>query len=391
MEKILQSQTPISMKNFTYLAIFLSLFALSCGSPASHLFGKRTAHEKYEDSLKDTGVADTPEGKQWLAASQASLSLAHPITIPYTLNGYFDPAVPRALGLSFQAKQGELVDFLLKKQAGTRLYAAIFRWDGTEYTAIASAEPDEASLQFEVEQGGQYVLRLQPAIGSAASYELEVRALPSLGFPVAGTRARVGSVWGDPRDGGKRLHEGIDIFAAKKTPVIAAADGYISSVKEGGLGGKTVNLRPAGKRYSLYYAHLDEQLVTTGQYVKKGDTIGTVGNTGNARTTPPHLHFGIYGYGGAVDPLPFVNRSQKKLVDVPPRQLAGNYLQVTKSAKASGATFKPQDRLIPLAVTASGYIAEDAYGKQLLAPFNVVKMVPVSRQASAVRVEGSAG
>ncbi len=43
---------------------------------------------------------------------------------------------------------------------------------------------------------------------------------------------------------------------------------------------------------------------TTGDVVAPGTPLGTVGNTGNARTTPPHLHYGIYGREGALDPLP---------------------------------------------------------------------------------------
>ncbi len=62
-------------------------------------------------------------------------------------------------------------------------------------------------------------------------------------------------------------------------------------------------------RQSLYYAHLDTQLVSSGERVRAGDTLGLVGNSGNARTTAPHLHFGIYVRGeGAVNPLPFVRR-----------------------------------------------------------------------------------
>ncbi len=74
-------------------------------------------------------------------------------------------------------------------------------------------------------------------------------------------------------------------------------------------------LRPEGKDYTLYYAHLDEQIVSNGQSVQKGDTLGLMGNTGNARSTPPHLHFGIYARGGAVDPLPFINPK----VQLPPK------------------------------------------------------------------------
>jgi hypothetical protein len=60
--------------------------------------------------------------------------------------------------------------------------------------------------------------------------------------------------------------------------------------------------------HSLYYAHLDRQTVAAGQRVRAGDTVGFVGNTGNARTTAPHLHFGVYRAGeGAVDPFPYVD------------------------------------------------------------------------------------
>ena len=61
----------------------------------------------------------------------------------------------------------------------------------------------------------------------------------------------------------------------------------------------------------LYYAHLDQQLVSPGERVNAGEIVGTVGNTGNARTTAPHLHFGIYAVGrGAIDPYWFIAPAQ---------------------------------------------------------------------------------
>lgn len=58
---------------------------------------------------------------------------------------------------------------------------------------------------------------------------------------------------------------------------------------------------------ALYYAHLDRHAVSRGDRVGTGDIVGYVGTTGNARGTPPHLHFGIYARGeGAIDPAPFV-------------------------------------------------------------------------------------
>jgi murein DD-endopeptidase MepM/ murein hydrolase activator NlpD len=130
-------------------------------------------------------------------------------------------------------------------------------------------------------------------------------------FPVAGNQSNVGSVWGDEREGGRRKHEGIDIFAAKGTPVVAISDGVIEYTGNDDIGGKTITLQPDDYEWEAYYAHLDVQYVSNGQRVKKGQLLGTVGNTGNARTTPAHLHFGIYTDNGAVDPLPYVKTSPK--------------------------------------------------------------------------------
>ena len=128
----------------------------------------------------------------------------------------------------------------------------------------------------------------------------------SMVFPVAGKRSIIGSFWGAARDGGKRKHEGIDIFARKGTPVVAVADGVVIEAGNTRRGGKTVWLRSFNNDFYYYYAHLNEQFVKGGQTVKKGDFLGSVGTTGNAKLTPPHLHFGVYSYSGAVNPLPHV-------------------------------------------------------------------------------------
>ncbi len=102
-------------------------------------------------------------------------------------------------------------------------------------------------------------------------------------------------------------HEGIDIFAALGTPVVAVADGVAWSAVEP-RGGNAVYLREAdGTQY--YYAHLDafaEQLSKLGSevQVKAGEVIGTVGATGNASGKAPHIHFEMRPQGGAkVDPF----------------------------------------------------------------------------------------
>jgi murein DD-endopeptidase MepM/ murein hydrolase activator NlpD len=141
----------------------------------------------------------------------------------------------------------------------------------------------------------------------------------TLVFPVAGKKSNVGSYWGEYREGNRR-HKGVDIFARKGTPVVAVSDGVVTLVDNGGKGGKCVWVKSADHPWTAYYAHLDKQKVYAGQTVKKGQVIGTVGNTGNARYTPSHLHFGIYTANGAVNPFPYIKRSPKITVQSPAKK-----------------------------------------------------------------------
>jgi murein DD-endopeptidase MepM/ murein hydrolase activator NlpD len=129
-------------------------------------------------------------------------------------------------------------------------------------------------------------------------------------MPVQGvTVQRVADTWGSPRSG-SRKHEGQDLFAPKGTPVVSATHGVVVRKGTGGLGGISVAVfGPGGRVY--YYAHLDRwaDSVEVGSVVQPGDLLGFVGNTGNARNTPPHLHFGVYSAGGAMDPLPMLRKA----------------------------------------------------------------------------------
>ena len=129
----------------------------------------------------------------------------------------------------------------------------------------------------------------------------------SLPIPVKGVSTRaVRDTFGAPRPG-DRTHQGIDIFAPRGTPVTSTTRGIVSRVGENSLGGMVVwVLGPAGDRH--YYAHLDSVAdIRPGQRVLPGDVLGTVGTTGNARGTPPHLHYGIYrSTAGAINPFPLL-------------------------------------------------------------------------------------
>jgi murein DD-endopeptidase MepM/ murein hydrolase activator NlpD len=111
--------------------------------------------------------------------------------------------------------------------------------------------------------------------------------------------------WHAPRSGG-RQHQGTDVFAPEGSPAYAVTDGVIDKWGNGGLGGISLWLRAAnGDRF--YYAHNTANVATVGTHVKAGDVIAYVGRTGNARTTPAHVHFESHpGGGAAANPYAFL-------------------------------------------------------------------------------------
>jgi peptidoglycan LD-endopeptidase LytH len=120
-------------------------------------------------------------------------------------------------------------------------------------------------------------------------------------------KQQIANTWHAPR-GTNRLHEGQDIFAAKGTPVLSATSGYVYNIGENNLGGQTVSVIGRGGRV-YYYAHLDAYApqLKEGDWVTTRTVLGYVGTTGNAQGTPPHLHFGVYSTGGAINPLPLLS------------------------------------------------------------------------------------
>lgn len=127
-------------------------------------------------------------------------------------------------------------------------------------------------------------------------------------IPVRSVKAkRIADTFGAPR-AGERLHQGQDIFAPRGTPVYSATEGYVWRVGENRLGGNNVLVLGASGRV-YYYAHLERHApdLKVGDEVTTDTILGFVGNTGNAKGTPPHLHFGIYTPNGAINPLPLFN------------------------------------------------------------------------------------
>jgi len=151
-----------------------------------------------------------------------------------------------------------------------------------------------------------FVVHVAQLYGKAPDQRLEM--------PVQGvSKSQIADSWHAPRDG-NRIHEGQDIFAPRGTSVLSATEGYVLQVGENKLGGHTISVMGAGGRI-YYYAHLDSYAphIASGDHVTPQTILGSVGTTGNAAGTPPHLHFGVYGTGSALNPLPLLtDRPQER-------------------------------------------------------------------------------
>jgi murein DD-endopeptidase MepM/ murein hydrolase activator NlpD len=125
-----------------------------------------------------------------------------------------------------------------------------------------------------------------------------VLAPSGLAIPVAGqTPESLVDTYTQARAGGARVHDAIDIMAPAGTPVVSATEGVVEKLylSRGG-GGITVYVRSPDRRWTYYYAHLQEYApgLTEGQRVARGDRLGSVGSTGNANPAGPHLHFAVH-------------------------------------------------------------------------------------------------
>jgi murein DD-endopeptidase MepM/ murein hydrolase activator NlpD len=165
-------------------------------------------------------------------------------------------------------------------------------------------------------EAAQFALRPAPLEGSAlvvpkpddpdapATPRIELDPVKDLRarhltLPVEGATHRdLSDSFNDARSAGK--HEAIDILAPRNTPVVATEDGRIARLFTSRLGGLTIYEFDPTTTYCYYYAHLDRygDDLQQGQNVRRGQTIGYVGTTGNAPKNTPHLHFAIFKLTG---------------------------------------------------------------------------------------------
>lgn len=118
------------------------------------------------------------------------------------------------------------------------------------------------------------------------------------------TRMASGFGWrNDPFTKARKFHNGMDFTAPQGTPIYASGDGVVLRADDASSGyGKHIRINH-GYGYVTLYAHLHEYKVKVGQKVKRGDIIGTVGNTG--RSQAPHLHYEIIKDGEHINPIHF--------------------------------------------------------------------------------------
>jgi murein DD-endopeptidase MepM/ murein hydrolase activator NlpD len=280
----------------------------------------------------------------WDAAGSAALRV--PLYVPPAFEELLDfpPDLPLAASYRFFLQRGERIDVAIRTDRGAAPFADIFELiDSTMFRHAFAAEPEARGFSFTARTDGVHVLRVQPPATGDGRYAVTVRSPTAKGlvFPVAGASpAAIAGRWGDARDGGARDHKGVDIFAPRGTPVVAVAAGAITTVETTSSGGRVVWQRDDEHGLMYFYAHLDEQIARAGQRVAPGDVIGRVGNTGNARGSSPHLHFGVFRPGYvAENPTPYLTSSASvELVAAGPStqlgmrtQLAGDRVRLRAS------------------------------------------------------------
>ena len=313
----------VSFAVFCGLALALSALPAGPTLVASILrpYVPESPHRAYGVFLAQHDFARSDSMQAWADRADRAILQPEPVTLPFETESELESVEPWASGFRFSAEAGRRIRIELGLEAGGEhavVFVDVYRLDGelpVYVTSTPAAPPQGPALRdrhiaLDVPSDGDYTVRVQPGLRERDGlYRLTIRAEPQLEFPVSGHSIRsIQSGFGADRDGGAREHHGVDIFAKRGTPVVASLDARVARVGTTNLGGNVVWLQPLFGRTRLYYAHLDSQSVELGQYVFAGETIGTVGNTGNARTTPPHLHFGVYirNRGGARDPYPFL-------------------------------------------------------------------------------------
>lgn len=243
--KVLQRPRPLWLRVLSLGLIVPALLLLAACSKQQTLralFQACTPHDDYARRLRQAGLDQRPAGRAWLAAADRAMRDSLVVALPFTETGYFQPDRPTAAGYRFAVQAGEQVRVRLELAPGAtaRVFVDAFEvGPGRAPAPLASADTAALDFRYRADATGQHLLRVQPELLAAGRYTLRLTHEPSLGtFPVRGRAdAAIGSFWGVARDGGARRHEGIDIFAPRGTPAVAAVAGTVTRLDNTRLGG----------------------------------------------------------------------------------------------------------------------------------------------------------
>ena len=255
------------------------------------LFGSITAQQ-----VKLVGQTPSIDGLQ--VGSVAAVGKRYPLGWGTLVVGDTQPTYVAALSLTLTRPHEGL-------PAGTRILVGVGPVPPPAPKAVAVVPHKKAKKHHHKKKWTHMALKITPKLG-----------VKKLVFPLVGGWGVYDSYGGPRSDVPGGWHHGDDIFAPIGTPVVAVADGTVNRVGWEKLGGWRLWVRdPAGDQF--YYAHLSgyAPAVLKSKVVTRGEVIGFVGNTGDAFTTPPHLHFEVHPrkllhlqYDGAVDPTTYLEK-----------------------------------------------------------------------------------
>jgi murein DD-endopeptidase MepM/ murein hydrolase activator NlpD len=332
----------MKLRRYVIVAAVVAAVISSCAKEiVDEQFSPTESHANYREALGRLDLESTEMGEAWITAEGSAMARPTALEPPAAEVVFLDPRDPGAVGYRFPVSRGRRVEIVIDAEH-ERYFADVFRApedEDAEPELVASRPDGEGLIAFEARSNEYYLLRLQPELLRGGRFEVRITTGAPLAFPVEdASPSDIWSFFGDDRDGGRRIHHGVDIFAPRGTPVLATGDATVTRVGRRDRGGKVIVIRDEERDIMLYYAHLEEQLVRRGQEVTAGDVIGTVGNSGNARTTPPHLHIGIYqgGWRRPVDPWAyFIDPPAVEPPAVEQAELVGGWARVARRVAAS--------------------------------------------------------
>jgi len=182
---------------------------------------------------------------------------------------------------------------------GTDRYARLEGYKNSELIIETTREVDKLANKLYIQSKS-----FDEVFEMAKNKEKMLAALPAI-QPVSNQNLkRISSYYGhrtDPFYKVRKFHEGIDFSAPTGTPIYSPGDGVVKTVKNSHRGYGNRLVIDHGYNYQTVYAHLHDFKVKRGDTVKRGQLIGTIGNTG--KSTAPHLHYEVRRNGKAVNPI----------------------------------------------------------------------------------------